>query len=70
MLARVKTGRPGAAELARAYLLYGEWLRRQNRRTVARAQLRAALHILYALGREAFAERARHELVATGETIR
>ncbi len=63
-------GKPGAAELARAHLLYGEWLRRENRRTDARAQLRAAYDILDAVGMEAFAERAGHELLATGETIR
>ena len=57
-------------ELARAHLLYGEWLRRENRRTDARAQLRAAYDILDAIGMEAFAERARRELLATGETIR
>jgi DNA-binding CsgD family transcriptional regulator len=57
-------------ELARAHLLYGEWLRRENRRTDARAQLRAAYGILDAIGMEAFAERARRELLATGETIR
>jgi DNA-binding CsgD family transcriptional regulator len=57
-------------ELARAHLLYGEWLRRENRRTDARAQLRAAYGILDVIGMEAFAERARCELLATGETIR
>ena len=57
-------------ELARAHLLYGEWLRRENRRTDARAQLRAAHDILDAIGMEAFAERARRELLATGETVR
>jgi len=57
-------------ELARAHLLYGEWLRRENRRTDARAQLRAAYEMLDAIGMEAFAERARHELLASGETVR
>jgi DNA-binding CsgD family transcriptional regulator len=57
-------------ELARAHLLYGEWLRQENRRRDARAQLRAAYDILDAIGMDAFAERARHELLATGETIR
>jgi DNA-binding CsgD family transcriptional regulator len=57
-------------DLARGYLLYGEWLRREGRRTDARAQLRSAYDMLDAIGMEAFAERARRELVATGETVR
>jgi hypothetical protein len=57
-------------ELARAHLLYGEWLRRQNRRTDAGEQLRTAHDLLSAIGMEAFAERARRELLATGETVR
>jgi DNA-binding CsgD family transcriptional regulator len=57
-------------ELARTRLLYGEWLRRENRRVDARAQLRAAHDQLSAIGMEAFAERARGELLATGEKLR
>ena len=57
-------------ELARAHLLYGEWLRRQNRRVDARLQLRTAYDMLAEIGMEAFAERARHELLATGERVR
>ena len=57
-------------ELARAHLLYGEWLRRENRRVDARAQLRAAHEQCLAIGMEAFAERARAELLATGEKVR
>jgi DNA-binding CsgD family transcriptional regulator len=57
-------------ELARAQLLYGEWLRREGRRADARVQLRTAHEALTAMGVEAFADRARRELLATGETVR
>ena len=57
-------------EAARAHLLYGEWLRRENRRVDAREQLRMAHEMLDAIGMEAFAERARKERQATGENVR
>jgi len=57
-------------EIARAHLLYGEWLRRTGRRVEAREQLRAAHEMLATIGMEAFAERARQELQATGEKVR
>jgi DNA-binding CsgD family transcriptional regulator len=61
---------PLRPELARSHLLYGEWLRRENRRVDARDQLRTAHEMLATIGMEAFAERARKELQATGEKVR
>jgi ATP/maltotriose-dependent transcriptional regulator MalT len=64
-------GRTGLRpELARAHLVFGEWLRREGQRREARAQLRTAHDMFARMGMEAFAERARRELVATGETVR
>src|SRR3954463_7861945 len=57
-------------ELARAHLLYGEWLRREHRRIDARVQLHAAHDQFASIGMEAFAARARTELQATGEKVR
>jgi hypothetical protein len=61
---------PVRAEAARAHLLYGEWLRRENRRVDARSHLRTAHDSFVTMGAEAFAERAGRELAATGETVR
>ena len=57
-------------ELARAHLVFGEWLRREGRRVDAREQLHAAHEMCTTIGMEAFAERARSELLATGEKVR
>jgi DNA-binding NarL/FixJ family response regulator len=57
-------------DLARAHLLYGEWLRREKRRVDGREHLRIAREMLVAIGMQAFAERARLELQATGENVR
>lgn len=58
------------SELARAHLLYGEWLRREGRRAEARTHLRSAYQMLAPTGAAAFADRARRELLAAGETVR
>lgn len=66
-----RLGRTGLPDrLARAELLYGEWLRRRNRRTEARAQLRAASRHFGEVGADAFVQRARRELLATAENTR
>jgi DNA-binding CsgD family transcriptional regulator len=59
-----------AVDLARTHLVYGEWLRRENRRRDAREHLHTAHEMLRSFGAEAFAERARRELLATGESVR
>jgi ATP/maltotriose-dependent transcriptional regulator MalT len=56
--------------VARTHLLYGEWLRRENRRVDAREHLRVAHEMFSEMGNEPFSERARRELLATGETVR
>ncbi|MFN2538687.1 MAG: AAA family ATPase [Mycobacteriales bacterium] len=67
--ARLSSGRV-ALHLARAQLVYGEWLRRENRRLDARQQLAKAQDLFDSFGAKGFAERARRELLATGETTR
>jgi DNA-binding CsgD family transcriptional regulator len=67
-LSRIHTR--NSERLARAHLVYGEWLRREHRRVDAREQLRVAHEMLTGMGADAFAERARRELQATGETAR
>jgi DNA-binding NarL/FixJ family response regulator len=61
---------PMRPDLARALLVYGEWLRREKRRVEARSALRQAYDLFSEMGAGAFAERARRELAATGETVR
>ena len=66
-----RLGRTGLrVEFARSHLLFGEWLRREGRRVDAREHLRTAHDLLVTMGLAAFAERARRELMATGETAR
>jgi DNA-binding CsgD family transcriptional regulator len=68
-IARLR-GTPLRPEVARAHLLYGEWLRREGRRVDAREHLRPAHEMFVAIGMEGFAERAGRELLATGESVR
>jgi DNA-binding CsgD family transcriptional regulator len=66
-----RTGRTRVrVDLARAHLLYGEWLRRERRRVDAREQLRSAHELFTSMGTEAFVGRAERELLATGERVR
>jgi DNA-binding CsgD family transcriptional regulator len=64
------SGRCPCSTRETAHLLYGEWLRRENRRVDTQAQLRTAQEMLDAIGMDAFAARARRELIATGEKVR
>jgi hypothetical protein len=61
---------PRSPSAGRAHQLYGEWLRREGRRLDARVELRKARDMFVAIGMEAFPERARRELLATGERVR
>jgi DNA-binding CsgD family transcriptional regulator len=63
-------GSRAIGELGRAHMLYGEWLRRQRRRRDAREELRTAYRLFTSIGAEPFADRARAELLATGEQVR
>ena len=65
-----RAGRGSRPELARAHLLFGEWLRREGRLGEARERLRTAEEMFAEIGMEAFAERARGELVAAGAKLR
>jgi DNA-binding CsgD family transcriptional regulator len=69
LLKAAKRLEPIDLDLARAHLLFGEWQRRERRRGESREQLRTACQMLDETGMEAFAERARRDLAAAGETI-